>query len=156
MKTLFRAAGLGVLTASLFFGPILTARADDQAPQDNGGSLKMGHQSEMWKEKLGLTDSQVVKVTDLLEKQRNEILKLQDLIQVDRDSLKLKLDFQASDAALKPLLNKIAVEEKELNDKRESFREQFQTLLTPTQQAKLLLAKESAQRGWVGDSCSEK
>ena len=157
MKKLLGILGLGALSAALLFGAIQFVRADDSAPADNDSSAKMdkghgwdkGDHVGMWKEKLGLSDSQADKLKDLFNKQREETKILSDQMKVNMDTLKLKVDSKASDGEIKALLDSLSAGKKKLQAKRDGFIDQVKTILTPTQQAKLLL--EMKEHGMWGD-----
>jgi Spy/CpxP family protein refolding chaperone len=100
----------------------------------------------MWKEKIGLTDDQVTKLKDLMKNQREETKTLADQMRVDMDTLKLKIDSKASDDTIKSLLDNLSAEKKKLQAKREDFINQAKQILTPTQQAKFLLAMKGHGR----------
>lgn len=169
MKKLLGWAGLGALSLFLLLGGIQLLHADDPSSGDNDGPSKLdkGHGWDkggpmgMWKERMGLTDDQVTKLKDLLKDQREATKTLADQMRVDMDTLKLKIDSKAADDTIKSLLDNLSAEKKKLQAKREDFINQAKQILTPTQQAKFLLAMKDhgrwgrGHRGGCGMSTEE-
>ncbi len=148
MTKLLKNIGLGVLASGLFFGSVLAVYADDAATKDDNGTAQKGDHGwnkkgcgDMWKKKFGLTDDQSQKLKDLFKKQREDTQALADQVKVDTDTLRLKVDTKASDDDIKALLDTLSADKKQLKAKRETFSDQFKSILTPTQQAKFLLEK---------------
>jgi Spy/CpxP family protein refolding chaperone len=159
MKKLMGWVGLGALSLFLLFWGVQILRADDPASGDNDGPPKMdrgqgwekGGPMGMWKEKMGLTVDQAAKLKDLMKNQREETRALADQMKVDMDTLKLKVDSKASDDQIKTLLDNLSAQKKKMQAKREEFINQAKGILTPTQQAKFLLAmKEHGRWGHEG------
>lgn len=106
--------------------------------QMDGGMMGQGHLG-MLKKKLGLTDSQADKLKDLFKKQMEENKTLRDQAKVDMDTLQLKVDSKASDDEIHKLLDKLDSEHQSLQSSREKMKAKIREILTPTQQAKMLL-----------------
>jgi Spy/CpxP family protein refolding chaperone len=149
MRKSFGKGGLVVLAAGLIFGSTLSARADESAVKGGEGVAQMD-ESRAW-EKGGwedtctkscdLTDDQKTKLKAIFKKQRESTQPLVDQIRVDMDTLKLKVDAKASDDDIKTILVNLDSEKDKLATVRDGFEDKLDALLTPTQEAKFLLAK---------------
>lgn len=158
MTKLFKTLGLA-LAVGFFFGTILVVHADDPSAKDDNGSAPKGSDhgwnkkdwGGMWKDKFGLTDSQIQKLKDLMKKHKDETQALTDQIKIDMDTLKLKVDSKASDDEIKTLLDNLLAEKKSMQAKQQSFIDEARTILTPAQQAKFLLkGMVPGMGGWGG------
>ncbi len=154
---------LAVAAAGLTLAPSLALAQDDAsttAPAgDNGGPSKGGwdHPHGGWggpmgglKEKLGLTDDQESQLKDLFKSQMDETKLLKDKVRLDTDTLRLKLDSKASDDEIKDTLDKLKAEKKELQAAHEKFQAKLDSILTPKQQAQMLLDHGGFHRGGWG------
>ena len=142
----------------VFLGLGASARAEEGMPKDDGMQMSEAHGWDKggWedgcKKACDLSDSQSGKVKDLCKKQRKESQSLCDQINVDEDTLKMKLNAKADDDTIKGLLAKIDAEKEKLETIRDGYRDQLDAILSPSQQAKFLLAKEGCCK--MGMGCS--
>lgn len=153
----------GLLAASLI-GAAWTAYADDdQAPaggdppamgQGMDGGMGGGWMMDRAKKNLGLTDDQASKMKDLFKSQMEANKPLRDQMKIDMDTLQQKVDLKASDADIKKLLDKLDGEQKEMQASRDKMKDQMREILTPTQQAKMVLGMRrmgmGRMHGWKG------
>jgi Spy/CpxP family protein refolding chaperone len=155
---------LAGLMAATLVGAALTAYADDdQAPAGGddkpgmgqgmddgmGGDMMDGDHMDRMKEKLGLTDDQVSKLKDLFKSQMEANKPLRDQMKIDVDTLQQKVDMKASDGDIKKLLDKLDAEQKQMQDSREKMKDQLRSILTPTQQAKMVLGMRKMGMGMM-------
>jgi Spy/CpxP family protein refolding chaperone len=153
---------MGSLLAVFLLGsaPLLHAdeaqpAAGDPAPEmgkDHGmeeGAMGMGRLDKM-KEKLGLTDSQAAKVKDLFKQQRESNKPLRDQMKIDMDTLQQKVDAKASDSELKDLLDKLQKDRESVESARKKMVDGMRDILTPTQQAKMVLSMKGKGRQMMG------
>ena len=148
-------APLTLAALSLFFtAPAIYAVADDD--QASPAMEHQGHDHGDWDEgkmkaRLGLTDDQVAKLKDLrttskeafkaiMEKDKGLIARLNDQV-VNK----------ASDSDIQTTLNDLKANRNAMRDQMEKMQDQKDAILTPTQQAKLLLAhRRMMKRGMHG------
>jgi Spy/CpxP family protein refolding chaperone len=126
-----------------------------QGPPPDGGDMSGGGdgpQGEMggkWvdkmKEKLDLTDAQVSRIKQVFENQKSTAKPIREDLKTQTKALAQKMKAGAGDGDLKPLLDKIDQDRKNLDAARQQNMEALRGILTPTQQAKAYLAM--AKRG---------
>ncbi len=151
---------LAVAATGFTLAPSLALAQDDAsttAPAgDNGGPSKGGwdHPHGGWggpmggfKEMLGLTDDQESQLKDLFKSQMEESKMLRDKVRLDTDMLRLKLDGKASDDEIKDALDKLKTEKKEMQAAHEKFQAKLDSILTPRQQAQMML-DHGHRGGW--------
>jgi|GEM_PF-1664140 len=154
------------LLAGLIFGFASSAKADEGAPAGNDDKPGMGQNTgdehegmdggamggrlDKMKEKLSLTDSQVSQLKTLFKKQMENNKPLRDQERIDMDTLQQEVDANASDADIKKLLDKLDGERKTLQSSREKMTDQLRTILTPSQQAKMVLGMRQKGMGMMG------
>ncbi len=116
--------------------------ATDNAPQggDEGGHHGMG--LEKMKEKLGLTDDQATQMKALFKSRMDSGKTLRDQMKVDLDILKQKVDAKASNGDLKSALDTLSADKKAMDKNRQRMEDQVRQILTPMQQAKLVLSMQ--------------
>jgi len=164
MKKLKRLALAGSLLAGWCVYP-LAVRADDSStapaagldkgttqgppPQDvNGTNPAAGPQGDpmdgAWidkaKDKLKLSDDQVTRLHKAVADEKNAVTPLQEDMKTQIHSLVQKLQSGAGDDALKPVLDQIDQDNQAFAADRQKTTEAFRDILTPTQQAKILLS----------------
>jgi len=128
-------------------GSALTVFADQDQPAagDDGGHPQMGDGGprgmniEKMKDKLGLTDDQVTKLKTLFESQKDANKALRDQMKIDLDTLQQKVDSKASDGDLKKALDALSTDKKAMDANRQKMEDQARQILTPSQQAKMVL-----------------
>lgn len=154
---------LAGLMAATLAGAVFTAYADDDQASTGGadkpgmgrgmddgmGGGMMGGHLDRLKEKLSLTDDQVSKLKDLFKGQMEANKPLRDQMKIDIDTLQQKVDMKASDGDIKKLLDKLDTEHKQMTDSREKMKDQLRSILTPTQQAKMVLGMHMRGRGMM-------
>lgn len=149
----------GLMAAALVGTALTTYADDDQAPAggDNhpgmgqgmdGGRMGGGHM-DMMKKKLNLTDDQASKLKDLFKGRMEADKPLRDQMKIDVDTLQQKVDTKASDGDIKKLLDKLDAEQKQMQASREKMKDQLRSILTPTQQAKMVLGMRKMGRGMM-------
>ncbi len=137
------------LLVVLAWSPAALSLADDSAPAGgddhpgmghgmDGGMMGGGHLDKL-KEKLGLTNDQAAKLKDVFKSQMEANKPLRDQMKIDVDTLQQKVDAKASDADIKKLLDKLETDNKQMQAGREKMKDQLRAILTPTQQAKMVL-----------------
>ncbi len=159
-----------LLAGSLTFGLPFLALAQDQdtAPTDTAAAAQSapdhpskGHWDnarhggwkgqDRFKEKYALTDDQSAKLKDLFKSHREEMRPLREKMRVEIDTLRLDVDSNASESQLKAALDKLSADKKTLEASNESFKGKLRAILTPKQQAQMLLAMGGRfQGGWGG------
>ena len=108
-----------------------------------------GSRMDKLKEKLGLSDDQVSKLKDLFKSQGETMKPLRDQMKIDMDTLQQKVDTKASDGDVKKLLDKLEADQKEMQAGREKMKDQLRAILTPTQQAKMVLGMRKMGMGMM-------
>ena len=148
----------GFLTAALIGAAIGVYAQDDPAPaggdspamgQGMDGGMMGGGWIDKAKEKLGLTDDQASKLKDLFKSQMEANKPLRDQMKIDMDTLQQKVDLKASDADVKKLLDKLDGEQKEMQTAHEKMKDQLRSILSPTQQAKMVLGMRKMGMGMM-------
>jgi Spy/CpxP family protein refolding chaperone len=138
---------IAVITVLLAGSSLVPALAHDMGRsegskagwRDNGGHFK---------EALGLTDEQIAKLQAINES-RDKALK--PLRRKQRDltiKLKDRLEDKSSDADIKPLLTELRANREAIKAQSKQFRDEKNTVLTPTQQARMMLMKMHRHGGW--------
>jgi Spy/CpxP family protein refolding chaperone len=117
-------------------------------PGPDGGMMGGDHMDKM-KEKLGLSDDQAAKLKDLFKSQMEANKPLRDQMKIDMDTLQQKVDMKASDGDIKKLLDKLDSENKEMQASRDKMKDQLRSILTPTQQAKMVLGMRKMGMGMM-------
>ncbi len=134
---------VGLMAAALMV-PALTALAQDNpAPGGQPGGQQGGMNLERMKEKLGLSDDQVSKLKDLLKAQMEAGQTFRDQLKADIDVLQQKVDSKASDGDLKKALDTLVADRKAMEANRQKTEDMFREILTPLQQAKMVLGMQS-------------
>jgi len=129
------ALGLGMLAA-----PISQLRADDNSPapqrEDTAGS-HWGHNKEH--KGLELTKEQKEKLEALMKSEREAIKPLRRKQRDLRIKLADQIEDKAGDSDIKATLADLKANRKALMEQVDKFRAEKETILTPTQQAKMML-----------------
>ncbi len=166
MKNISRWFFAGTLATALFLGYGL-AKAQDAPPADNTSdqpAVGADHDKdgdhgkermEKMKEKLGLTDAQVVKLKAAMKKQMEANKPLRDQEKIDIDTLQQKVDSKASDSDITAALDKLKEDRKALQEAQERSMEKTRTILTPIQQAKWVLSMGRGMGKWDGKKKGE-
>jgi len=130
----------------------LVSAKDKEAKGPKECSPKAGAMGDRMKERLGLTDEQAAKLKDLRESNQKEMRALQDKVQDETTAIKRKLRDGAGDSVLKPLLDKLQADHETLQAKRKANMDKMREILTPTQQAKMLvmMGRRMGPGGWGG------
>ena len=133
---LFVVGMLGLLAAL----PATFVRADNSAAPTPNAKNRPWDASQVQKT-LGLTDDQVAKLNALMKTQKNT---MQPMAEKQKDLLK-KLDDQvrakAANADIQTTLDALQASRKAMAAQGEQFRIQRAAILTPTQEAKMMLAQ---------------
>jgi Spy/CpxP family protein refolding chaperone len=153
MKNMWMYAGLLATVLAIAPAAPLLAYEKGAGMQGHGGGN--GWQKHM-QEKLGLTDDQVAKLQaikdarekamkPLRRKQRDLMIKLHD-----------QLEDKASDQEIKATLASLRSNRDAIREEAKRFRGQMEALLTPTQQAKMMLGRMHRRGGWGHDEHRER
>jgi Spy/CpxP family protein refolding chaperone len=161
-----------ILAGSLALGAPLLALAQDQdtAPTDSAAATQAPtgsdhHPKGDWdhahhggwkpydgfKEKYALTDDQSSKLKDLFKSHQEETKPLRNKIRVEIDTLRLDVDSNASESDLKDALDKLTEDKKSMQASEERFKGKLQAILTPKEQAQMILAMGGHHKGGQGD-----
>jgi Spy/CpxP family protein refolding chaperone len=159
MRNLMSGMALGCLAMILVWGTSAVRAQDDPPTGDDGGQPAMRHKgdwggkdhmADRWKEKLGLSDSQVTQLKDAFKKQMEEAKSLRDQERIDRDTLQQKVDLKTSDSEIQKLLDTLSADREKAEAKRKKFEEQLKSILSPTQRAKFVLDMGRGMNRWKG------
>jgi Spy/CpxP family protein refolding chaperone len=126
-------AAFGLITA-LLFGVSTVAKAQEPPPGVNAAKIL-----EI-KEKLGLSDEQVAKLKTLLESEKAELTPLVKKQLADLKTLDEKVKANAPDDELDPILDNMETRRQNIESAKSKYIGQARAILTPTQQAKVVLA----------------
>jgi len=129
-----------------------TLRAEEQEQQEHGMKDKM-------KEKLGLTDDQVKKLDDLRASEKAEMKPLREKAHAIIEKLEGQVKSKASDSDIKATLDEAEANHAAVEQLEDKFKQSHQAILTPTQQAKMLLHRmkhERMEKGEKGDKGDKK
>jgi Spy/CpxP family protein refolding chaperone len=150
MRKLLGGLLAGGFIVGLFLSSVLVVRADDDPkPGDQGGDAAgIGVIAKM-KDKLGLTDDQVAKLKQLGESAKAEITPLWKQMGADLKALGEKVKAKAGDDVLKPLLDSINTDRQNLDAAKNKYIDQSRTILTPTQQAKMVIYEAMKWKGMM-------
>jgi Spy/CpxP family protein refolding chaperone len=140
VKRYFSAA---LLTGILAAAPIARVRADEpEAPpmQGSGSDAKAPHWDiKKMQKHLGLSDDQATKLKAVFEAEKTALKPLWDKQKETLKKLHGQVEAKASDDEIKATLADLKAGHKAMMDQREQFQSQKADILTPTQQAKMLL-----------------
>jgi Spy/CpxP family protein refolding chaperone len=92
------------------------------------------------KDKLKLSNDQVAQLHKAVDDEKNRIVPLREDMKTQIQSLAQKLKAGAGDDALKPILDQIDQDRQDLAADQQKTTEAIRAVLTPTQQAKVILA----------------
>jgi len=150
MKKISNLMFAGCLAAVLFlnFG-IASANKGPEGNGDKADHKEMNRLGGM-KEKLGLTDEQAAKMKDIWKSQQETMKSLRDQERVDMALLRQKVDAKASDSEIRTVLDKLSADRKAIQEAQESMTKKMKSILTPTQQAKMLLGVAHHMEGMRG------
>jgi Spy/CpxP family protein refolding chaperone len=153
---------IGGLSLALVFGAIVTAHAFGKDDGKGAYGMKTGMTKfdpakfeqarlDKMKKDLGLSDDQVEKLKALFKSHREELKPLQEKMKTDVDTLRTKKEAKATDSELKPVLDLLSADRKNMQDLRQKQQEQIRGILTPDQQAKMVLNRPFKGKGGLGD-----
>ncbi len=134
-----------VLTGSVAVGLILAfaglTYGDDSKPADKGGHEKgaVGFILGM-KDKLGLTGDQTDKLQALSDNEKKEMKPLFDQAAADLKTLVDKVKAGAKDDEIKAVLDTLSGDRQNIETARKKYTDSVRDILTPTQQAKIVIA----------------
>lgn len=144
MALVFLAISMPVLPESLpppgndmrndgFFPPMPGASFNAFLPMGRPGFL------DELKKKLALTKEQGEKLKNLFESKIQEDKILNDQLSLDLAALRLLFDEKGLDSSLKEALGKISDDQAAIQESEKAFREKINAVLTPKQQAQLIV-----------------
>lgn len=116
-----------------FFPPMPGAGFNAFLPMGRPGFL------DELKKKLALTQDQVEKLKNLFESKIQEDKILGDQMNLDLAALRLIFDKKGPDSSLKEALGKISDDQAAIQESEKAFREKINAVLTPKQQAQLIV-----------------
>jgi|GEM_PF-3036537 len=94
------------------------------------------------KKEMNLTDEQITKVTLLFTSFRSYMLPLIKTNVKDMMDLRDKLFIGATDADIRPFLSSVNADNAKIAEAQKNFRDSLDAILTPIQQAKLLVMRD--------------
>ncbi len=161
MKKLIHLAFVGILAIAMVFAVVHLALAQDQSLSEKSDSAKEdGHGKwghfDGFKKKLGLNDEQETQLKDLFKSKNDEFKPLRDQMELDKDKLKLLVDKNASESELTDSMDKVSADQKALQAAQEKFQQKIKGILTPKQQAQMMVLRGGHRRrgfgrwGWGG------
>lgn len=129
-----------LLVAGLITGPASTAslHAEKEQQEDMGDSAQSERHEKMLK-KLGLSDEQMEKMKAATKTHMETIKPLRKELRADMKKLREQIKNRAGDAAVAATLGKLELTRKAIQAENEKMKAATVELLTPTQQAKMLL-----------------
>lgn len=140
MKRFIRAA---LAAAVLIPGAwALNARAeggDHDGPPPHEAGMMGEKMAEKMKEKLGLTDDQAAKFKAAMKAHGDAVKPLHEKLRDGMKKLHGQVEAKASDADIKATLDSLKSTRKDMEAAQEKLHAEVSTILTPTQQAKMLL-----------------
>jgi Spy/CpxP family protein refolding chaperone len=149
---IIKGALLALVAGALLAAPAL--RADDKPAQaEQKGHSWRGHGDKFdgMKQWLGLTDDQVAQWKKVETGQREAGKLLRDKLKAEQAQLAVLVDEKASDGKLTEALKALEADGKAMREQGQKQREAIQAILTPLQQAKLVLARQGkGGRGFGG------
>jgi Spy/CpxP family protein refolding chaperone len=161
MKRKMNGMSLGVLVLLLSFGFAVLSYAE--GPGAGPGPMGRGDGAGFilkMKDKLGLTEDQVKQLQAVVESEKEEMGPLFEKISADRKALEDSLKAGAKDADLKVLLDNLEMDHQNIGTAGKRFRGQIRGILTPTQQAKIVVDRGQHRNGkglkGPGRDCDEK
>jgi Spy/CpxP family protein refolding chaperone len=153
---------IGSFIAALVFGAVVTAQAVGKGEGKGAACVKQGkakfdpakfEQARLdgMKKKLDLTDGQVSKLKALFKSQQAEMKPIREKMKTNMDALRKKREAKASEADLKTALDKLAADRQSMQELRKKHQEQIRGILTPEQQAKMVLDRPGKGKAGFGD-----
>jgi Spy/CpxP family protein refolding chaperone len=138
-----------VVSGLLISLPFSLVHAEEGSPADMGG---MGFHREFGKghDGLDLSKDQKSKLHDLMEQERNAIKPLFRKLRDLRIKLHDQIEDKAGDSDIKATLGEMKENHKALREQMEKFKSQKDTIMTPTQQAKMELWHHMKGHGHEG------
>jgi Spy/CpxP family protein refolding chaperone len=127
--------------------PAARLRAEEPGP-GMGGKEHHWDVKKMQKE-LGLTDDQVTKLQTITDSEQEAMKTSMDKNKELMTKLENQVKSKANDTDLQATLDDIRASHKATSDQMEQFRSQKDAILTPTQQAKLLINHMKHMRGMM-------
>jgi Spy/CpxP family protein refolding chaperone len=115
--------------------------ADESAKKDWANKGRNFMISRM-KKALDLTDDQVAKITTLFKNFKSSMDPLIKTKVKDQMDLRDKLFIGGTDTEIKPLLNAVNADNEKIGEARKNLKDSLNAVLTPTQQAKLLVMRD--------------
>jgi Spy/CpxP family protein refolding chaperone len=109
------------------------------APWTAASARDMDNSGAAYGSKMDLSDGQKTKLKALHRTERDALTPLKDKQEDLAKKLRTQVDAKASDAVIQPILEELKSNQKAMRDQIEKFQTQRETILTPTQQAEMLL-----------------
>ena len=138
---------IAVITVFLAGLSLVPALAHDMGCMEGGMTGRHG-KGDHFKEALGLTDEQVAKMRSINESRDKAIKPLRRKQRDLTMKLKDRIEDKASDAEIKPLLTEMRANREAIKAQAKQFRDEKNAVLTPTQQARMMLMKMHRHGGW--------
>jgi Spy/CpxP family protein refolding chaperone len=123
-------------------GPASVVRADNPMMEDHEAKMD----PQQWKSELGLSDEQVTNLKKIRDAQHDAMKSLHERQQQAMAKLEQQVQSKASDNDIKATLDEIKSVHQSMTDQHQQFMNQRADILTPTQQAKLLLKKKDRMK----------
>lgn len=145
MKRRYGIAVAGMLAVVLMAAMPLRADENTSSKKDKSKcemcKMHDGGRHEHFKKMLGLTDDQAKKVEALKKDEKAEIKPLRDKVRTLSKKLEWQIAAKASDDDIKSTLDEARSARESMVSSMKKYRTQMNNILTPTQQAKLLVFK---------------
>jgi len=132
---------LGILALS---GSVVVRADESAAPAAD--SKEHSWDAKKMQKKLGLTDDQVTKLNAVRDAEKSALKPSWDKQKDLMKKLKDQIANKAADSDIQATLSEIKANRKAMADQMEQFRSQREGILTPTQQAQMLLHRMKHRR----------
>ena len=136
------------LLASLVAVPLCATKTHNNQKDDSKAATTSGHRrmADRMKEKLGLNDAQAKKLDAVSQEQRTAVKPLQEALSKAIRKINGLLDIEASDKDIQAALDQVEQARQSLRVETDKFQKTMETMLTPTQRAKMLIMHEKMMR----------
>ncbi|MBI4678847.1 MAG: periplasmic heavy metal sensor [Elusimicrobia bacterium] len=151
MRRMLSIAGMAGLIALLGGGPGIWAQEKASSGKDQGKGQAAVHcaKSRMGK-RLGLTEDQAKKMKEINKSRREAVSPLRKKLQEEMRNLRQLVRDEATDKEIQASLTRLQDSRKSMQAETEKFKGKLEAVLTPSQQAKMLLAMGKLARGKAG------
>ena len=154
-----RHALCAALLASLVAVPLHAAEADNDHERGSKAATEPGHRrmADRMKKKLGMNDEQAKKLDAAFQGRQAAVKPLREALRKALRRVHGLLEIEASDKDIQAALSQVEQARKALRAENDKFQKTLETMLSPTQRAKMLVMREKMMRrgegghqGWQG------